>query len=264
MAHSSPLSRPWSKSFFPLGALVVIVLFFFALREHSGSRTVDSDYKTSPVSTGYSTDDHAAAAALGSSGDNGVGVGHTTKAKTKTIITSVMKSDETTADWIAEFLPDWDATIYVADRSSDEEPLPNSSPFKPHNLPVNQGREAAVYLTYIIQHYYHLPEYMVFIHGKRYQIHNEQGYASLRCNWMHCPGVQVKPELGYEDDFWPITGLYASAYHQFFPSETIPIEVTGPCCAQFAVTRDVVQRWPIDKYEQIRQWMWTLEGIRRA
>lgn len=89
----------------------------------------------------------------------------------------------------------------------------------------------------------------------------EQGFAALRCNWMHCPKAQVEPELGYDDGFWDTRGLYASAWTLFFPNETIPKSVTGPCCAQFAVTREVVQRWPVDKYEQIRQWMWSLEVI---
>ncbi|KAK5114811.1 hypothetical protein LTR85_010124 [Meristemomyces frigidus] len=121
---------------------------------------------------------------------------------------------------------------------------------------------------------------MVFIHGKQYQIHNddpmldtfplidrlnldyvtEQGYTALRCNWMHCPKAQVEPELGYEDGIWDAKGIYAAAFTLFFPNETIPKYVAGPCCAQFAVTRDTVQRWPVDKYEQIRQWIWNQDG----
>ena len=73
------------------------------------------------------------------------------------------------------------------------------------NLTVakNKGNEASAYLTYLITHYHNLPDYMVFIHGKRYQWHNDDpmydhvpiirnlrlahvdkvGYASLRCTW---------------------------------------------------------------------------------
>lgn len=86
-----------------------------------------------------------------------------------------------------------------------------------------------------------------------------EGYASLRCNWMHCPKAQVSPVLGHDDDLWSVDGLYASAWTDFFPNETVPNAVSGPCCAQFAVTREAVQRLTIDKYEQIRQWIWTLE-----
>jgi hypothetical protein len=87
----------------------------------------------------------------------------------------------------------------------------------------------------------------------------KEGYASLRCNWMQCPNAQVEPILDFTDDFWDIKGLYASAWTEFFPNEPLPDAVTGPCCAQFALTREAVQRLPIDKYEQIRQWIWTLE-----
>ena len=77
-----------------------------------------------------------------------------------------------TADWLAEFLPDWQAVVYVTDRTSDDPVSLNASLISPHHLPVNKGREASVYLTYIIRHYHFLPDYVVFIHGKRYQIHN--------------------------------------------------------------------------------------------
>ena len=87
----------------------------------------------------------------------------------------------------------------------------------------------------------------------------KEGYASLRCNWLYCPGAQVEPVLGYEDGFYETTGLYASAWTLFFPHEPIPTAVVGPCCAQFAVTRAAVHRLPIEKYEQIRQWIWTLD-----
>jgi hypothetical protein len=88
---------------------------------------------------------------------------------------------------------------------------------------------------------------------------DKEGYTSLRCNWMHCPKAQVNPVLGHEDDFWGIQGLYASAWTQFFPKDPVPEAVAGPCCAQFAVSRAAIRRLPIDKYEQMRQWIWTLE-----
>lgn len=91
----------------------------------------------------------------------------------KAIVTSVQRKDETSADWILEELPDWQPYIYVTDRTSDEKPDNNVTSLAPlASLPVNRGREASVYLTYIVQHYYDLPDIMVFIHGKRYQIHN--------------------------------------------------------------------------------------------
>ena len=89
---------------------------------------------------------------------------------------------------------------------------------------------------------------------------DEEGYTSLKCNWLKCPDPQVEPELGFLDSIWDIKGMYASAFQLFFPNETIPNFVSGPCYAQFAVTKDTVRRLPIAKYEQIRQWLWNQEG----
>lgn len=89
---------------------------------------------------------------------------------------------------------------------------------------------------------------------------SEEGFASLRCNWMTCPRPQVEPKLGHDDGFWEYDGLYAAAWADFFPNVTIPKMVSGPCCAQFAVTRETVQSRTVDKYEQIRQWIWKQEA----
>lgn len=94
------------------------------------------------------------------------------KTKRKAIVSSVQRKDETTSDWIVHMLPDWEPVVYVADRTSDEPADGNSSPIQAFNMPINRGREASVYLTYIIHHYHDLPDYVVFIHGKRYQLHN--------------------------------------------------------------------------------------------
>ncbi|KAK3111967.1 hypothetical protein LTR53_012241 [Teratosphaeriaceae sp. CCFEE 6253] len=263
--------RPWNKSLLTAGVLVCTLLVLFLLHHEAGTTVPSSQ---APSNSAYED-------SLDLSAPSPHPTAHTkTPAKRKAIITSVQRKDETTADWLVDLLPGWETSVYVTDRTSDEAPLPNTSPIEKQNLPVNRGREASVYLTYIIHHYYDLPDYMVFIHGKRYQIHNDdpmldtfpeidrlnldyvaaEGYTALRCNWMHCPRAQVEPELGFADGFWDTRGLYAAAWEAFFPNTTIPTSVTGPCCAQFAVTRAVVRRWPLDKYEQIRQWMWAQEG----
>jgi hypothetical protein len=94
---------------------------------------------------------------------------------------------------------------------------------------------------------------------------DEEGYASLRCQWLMCPdGWLIKPELDHEDSVVERQGLYAAAWTQFFPNASVPERVTAPYGAQFAVTRDVVRRWPIDKYEQIRQWLWNTDDDYKA
>lgn len=158
MTPNTPFSRPWIRTFIPTGAILVFLTFVFV-----------SQYK----------DDIALPPLQGTTtfSDRPV-VEHTKPAKTKAVVTSVQKEDETSADWLAEFLPDWQAVVYVTDRTSDDPESSNTSLIRPHHLPVNKGREASVYLTYIIQHYHSLPDYVVFIHGKRYQIHNGKPASS--------------------------------------------------------------------------------------
>jgi len=152
LTPNSPFSRTWHRTFIPAGAILVFLIFVFVSQYHDDivlprlhGATISSER---PIAE------------------------HTTPEKKKAIVTSVQKEDETTADWLAEFLPDWQAVVYVTDRTSDDPVSSNISLISPHHLPVNKGREASVYLTYIIQHYHSLPDYVVFIHGKRYQIHN--------------------------------------------------------------------------------------------
>lgn len=152
MTLTSPFSRTWHRTFIPAGAILVFLIFVFVSQYH--------DDIVLPHLHGTTTFSERPVAE------------HTTLAKTKAVVTSVQKEDETTADWLAEFLPDWQAVVYVTDRTSDDPAPSNTSLISPHHLPVNKGREASVYLTYIIQHYHSLPDYVVFIHGKRYQIHN--------------------------------------------------------------------------------------------
>ena len=141
------------------------------------------------------------------------------------------------------------------------------------------GNEAAVFLTYIINNYYNLPDYMVFLHAERYQWHNDDpmydgipavkhlqlphvkkvGYASLRCTWTPgCPD-EIFPAQGTDDqrpDPFGIRHAYTEAFGQFFPDVELPEVVAAPCCAQFAVSRDQVRKRPIVQFERVRQWLW--------
>ncbi|KAK4946375.1 hypothetical protein LTR10_014573 [Elasticomyces elasticus] len=199
------------------------------------------------------------------------------KKLTKTIIASTQSKNNRSADWVMDLLPDWAPAIFMTDVLED---ALDEHGIRKFGLYHDSGREASVYLSYIINNYYNLPDIMVFIHGGRYQTHNddpmydtypeianlnldyvlEEGYVTLRCNWKICPATTVEPVLGHEDTMWESHGLWAQAFSEFFPNETIPDKVSSPCCAQFAVTREMVHRWPVTKYEQMRQFMWKETG----
>lgn len=112
---------------------------------------------------------------------------------TKAIVIAKLEVEDTS--WVEEHLPDWQRAIYVVDNTS-----------APLHVSRNKGREANVYLTYIIENYGVLPSVIAFLHpyrnGYPQAWHNDapnydnvyviehlrlesiqiNGYANLRCN----------------------------------------------------------------------------------
>ncbi|KAK2742749.1 hypothetical protein FQN55_007690 [Onygenales sp. PD_40] len=191
----------------------------------------------------------------------------------KSLIVASLKDDDTS--WIREYLADWHANIYVVD-----------DPRAELTVPMNKGREAMVYLTYIIDNYDKLPDIMVFIHGKRYQWHNDDpvydsvpiltslrlphvysvGYAPLRCAWVPgCPdeihplnpsltSLTINPSEEVPDRL-KAEAAYASAFQEIFPNARVPSVVGAPCSSQFAVTRERVRMRGRAEYERVRRWL---------
>ena len=174
-------------------------------------------------------------------------------------------------DWVSRLLPDWSAKIYVVD-----------DPTSPLTVPVNKGREAMVYLTYLIDNYRNLPDTIVFLHAARFQWHNDDpdydilpalqnlnpayihrvGYANLRCTWLlGCP-AEIRP---FEDetpegqppkgDLFTTKEIFKRAFEQLMPDVPVPSKVGVSCCSQFAVTGETVRRRPVEDYIRYRQWL---------
>lgn len=78
----------------------------------------------------------------------------------KALVVASMEKDETS--WIHTHLSDWQVSRFVVDSESTH-----------FTVPKNKGREAMVYLTYIINNYSDLPDIVVFMHSQRYQWHND-------------------------------------------------------------------------------------------
>ncbi|KAJ5323285.1 Protein of unknown function DUF3431 [Penicillium atrosanguineum] len=137
-----------------------------------------------------------------------------TYAPEKELVLAAMSSSDMT--WAEDL--SWPVNIYRADVQPGKADL---------TVPVNKGNEAMVYLTYLIDRYDSLPDVTVFLHGARYQWHNdnplydsvvsiqnlnldfvrEAGYVNLRCTWMiGCPAelepareqVLQRPKSDYE------------------------------------------------------------------
>ncbi|KAF3918123.1 hypothetical protein ABW21_db0209635 [Orbilia brochopaga] len=190
----------------------------------------------------------------------------------KEVVVAAVKRDD--VSWIETHLTGWTPRIYITDAHGDSDVL---------TVPRNKGREANVYLTYIIDNYDHLPDYMVFIHSLRYQWHNEDpmydgvpviknlqlpylsktGFLPLRCSWqLGCP-AELKPVHPYEnariDDRTHTEEAYARSFEQLFPNMTVPEVVGAACGGQFALTRQKILERPLSDYQHYRQWLMDTE-----
>ncbi|ODH51156.1 hypothetical protein GX48_02771 [Paracoccidioides brasiliensis] len=180
------------------------------------------------------------------------------------LVVASTKNDNTS--WLYEYLPEFKKNIYVTD-----------NPHAKLTVPENKGREAMVYLTYIIDHYDRLPKHLIFIHPERYQWHNDdplfdnvpllqnfqvsfltkQGYLNLRCVWLvGCP-EEIRPFIDPHINLGEIhTGtIYQASFEELFPGTPVPQRVGVSCCAQFGVTREQILKRPKEEYEHFRQWL---------
>lgn len=137
-----------------------------------------------------------------------------------------------------------------------------------------------VYLTYIIDHYNALPDFTIFIHAHRYSWHNNdilnndslemlkrlsservlrEGYVNLRCQWSPgCPDW-MRPASAimgggnsrdkYEEE------MVGRVWGQIFPGDKVPEVVAQPCCGQFAVSREVIRKVSLKRYQELRAWV---------
>lgn len=132
---------------------------------------------------------------------------------------------------------------------------------------------------YIIDRYDSLPNNTLFLHAERFQWHNdnpdydgypllrdfqftylqEEGYVNLRCVWtIGCPAAihPFEDEVVSEQHQDQTTGeIYKQAFEELLPEYPVPGEVGVSCCAQFAVTKEVIRQRPKEDYIRFRDWL---------
>jgi len=187
-----------------------------------------------------------------------------TTSVSKVIVMAKLEKEDTS--WVADNLPDWQTAIYTVDN-------PNAT----LHTDRNKGREANVYLTYIVQNYNSLPDIILFLHshrdgpqagwhtdapgfdnvlsvrGLRLDSVQRDGYVNLRClSEIGCSIVPFRdpPEQGrlFKEAYW-------SAWREMFQNENVPQEVGVACCSQFAVTRYQVLMRPKADYDRYLKWL---------
>ncbi|KAL2126036.1 hypothetical protein VTI74DRAFT_1895 [Chaetomium olivicolor] len=179
------------------------------------------------------------------------------------------KTEHDDIQWIHDELPDMPLAVYEVDK-------PNA----PLTVPKNKGKEATVYLTYIIDHYDDLPDIVLFFHAHRYAWHNNillnqdaaltlkrlnlervarMGYMNSRCehkpgcpDWIHID----RPEVDWDFFRKPEEPHFTKAiWREVFPGIPPPPALAAQCCAQFMVTRERIRGVPRERYEFIRKWL---------
>ncbi|OCK78479.1 hypothetical protein K432DRAFT_444611 [Lepidopterella palustris CBS 459.81] len=171
--------------------------------------------------------------------------------------------------WIHSELPEVPLAVYEVDNATAE-----------YHVPKNKGREAMVYLTYLIDHYDSLPDTVLFFHSHRYAWHNNVlmgldtaqairrlnlarvvrlGYMNTRCH--HDPGCpdwihMDRPAIDFDFFRKPEEIYYRkSVWEELNPGAAIPPSLSQPCCAQFAVSRERVRQVPRERFIHYREWL---------
>ncbi|KAI0975907.1 hypothetical protein F4678DRAFT_418979 [Xylaria arbuscula] len=186
------------------------------------------------------------------------------------LVVASIKAENTS--WFHAHLPSWHKNIYVADD-------PNAA----LTVPKNKGREAMVYLTYMIDRYDTLPETVLFVHASRFAWHNDDpdydalptlhnfrlpylkrtGYVNLRCVWViGCP-AEIRPvqdeasgKNGDDGEEKLLTKhIYKAAFEELLPGTPVPEVVAVSCCSQFGVTRETIRSRPREEYIRYREWL---------
>lgn len=177
----------------------------------------------------------------------------------------VPRLEDDDVSWIANELPGIDTAIYVANN--------HTAPLHP---PRNRGHEVMAYLTYIIDHYYNLPDVVVFMHAHRWTHHNiellghdsaemvrrlndeyviHEGYVNMRCQWYPgCP-EWLHPGEALETLAKQEQVALTKAWQELFPSTSLPEALGQPCCAQFALSKTRLLSIPLSRFVFYRDWV---------
>lgn len=162
-------------------------------------------------------------------------------------------------------------------------PYVADDPTAPHHPAQNKGREATMYLAYLVEHYDHLPDLAIFTHAQNRPWHAEpvlgasmshtlsrldlhavhrRRYANLRISWHNaCPDwidtTRTTPESLKLEEPW----VRPAFLDNFAPSpapdavDGVPRYLAQPCCSQFAVARDALRAVPRDQYRKHLAWL---------
>jgi hypothetical protein len=173
--------------------------------------------------------------------------------QTNTII--VISRYEKDTYW-SKKLTDKGYTVLIYDHGSIQ------SKHNPYNVDVNKGKEASVYLKYIIDKYDYLPTYTVFLHDKKFAWHHKGNIADLvlenQDSKIKYKNLNFRTCSSIKNDVWKEMQDF---YKRYLQKQLGPIEYFGDwtvnhlCCAQFIVHKSKILQHPKFFYENIYNWI---------
>lgn len=129
----------------------------------------------------------------------------------------------------------------------------------PYFVPVNNGREASVYLKYIIDYYEHLPTFTIFLQDEDKSWHHEGSIVERvldrvgrRSKYHNLNSKCLGIVRGI--DLWPTMKSFFRAYLEPYIGSIEQYGEFTPgfrCCAQFVVHRDRIRQHPLRMYESL-------------
>ncbi|KAI2467515.1 hypothetical protein F4781DRAFT_306917 [Annulohypoxylon bovei var. microspora] len=140
----------------------------------------------------------------------------------------------------------------------------------------NKGREALIYHTYMHDFYDNLPDISIFTHADESPWHVEgtlnsslvfalshldlnevlqRHYFNLRVSWENACPNWINTSKTDEDWNKQEEPYMYEAFTENFATNDVPEILGGPCCSQFAATRDVVRRHPKSQYRINMEWL---------
>lgn len=131
--------------------------------------------------------------------------------------------------------------------------------------PPNKGHEASSYLEYIIFNYYHLADYLVFVHGHQHAYHHKENMDETINKMIFKKGYRnINTDPIYNDlrdeKVFKITLNWILIHEKptldRILSQNIPFErLASNGNAQFYVSRDLIYRYSRDTYMELYQYI---------
>jgi hypothetical protein len=160
-------------------------------------------------------------------------------------------------DWLNNLNFDGEVIIYSKTIDNDKNKF----------IPINKGQEIPMYLKYIIDNYYILPDKTLFLHGHLNSPHQDfnSKFIVENVNWEFSDFFSVNKRDWYQEvssknqiskgsfDIWLKTYWYLFEEYLLFPSDGL-FFYSG---AQFVVDKSLILQYPINFYEKLYNWVLT-------